>query len=115
MGVSPRTVAFLRRLGHEAVRLSEVGLAQASDMEVIFRAAQQREVVLTFDLDYPALLALGLVARASAVVFRTINADPDWVNSRLVDCLPLISHPLEEGAIIVVEDDRVRIRRFAEL
>jgi predicted nuclease of predicted toxin-antitoxin system len=115
MGVSPRTVALLRDMGHEAVRLSEVGLAEATDLEVISHAVRQGEVVLTFDLDYPALLALRRAGRASAVVFRTVNADPEWVNFRLADCLPLILRALEEGAIVVVEDHRIRIRRFAEL
>ena len=73
------------------------------------------EVVLTFDLDYPALLALRQVGRASAIVFRTVIADPAWINSRLPQCLPLILQPLNEGAIVVVEDDRLRIRLFVEL
>lgn len=115
MGVSPRTVAFLRSLGHEALRLPEVGLAQAEDAEVIARAAHEGEVVLTFDLDYPALLALRQEERASAIVFRTVIADPAWINSRLAQCLPLILQPLNEGAIVVVEDDRLRIRLFVEL
>ena len=115
MGVSPRTVTFLRSLGHEAVRLPEVGLTQAGDIEVIARAAREGEVVLTFDLDYPALLALRQARRASAILFRTVIADPAWINSRLAECLPLILQPLNEGAIVVVEDDRVRIRLLAEL
>lgn len=115
MGVSPGTVDFLKRLGHEAVRLSEVGLARASDIEVVSRAAREGEIVLTFDLDYPALLALREAERASAIVFRTTNADPVWINSRLADSLPLISVALKEGAIVALEDARIRVRRFAEL
>lgn len=115
MGVSPRTVAFLRSLGHEAVRLPEVGMSQSEDIEVIARAAREGEVVLTFDLDYPALLALRQAERASAIVFRTVIADPGWINSRLAVSLPMILQPLNEGAIVVVEDDRVRIRLLVEL
>lgn len=70
--------------------------------------------MLTFDLDYPALLALRQAERASAILFRTINADPGWINSRLAETLPLISHALDEGAIVVVEDGRIRIRRFLD-
>jgi hypothetical protein len=35
MGVSPLTVAFLRKIGHEATRLPEVGLERRSDADVI--------------------------------------------------------------------------------
>ncbi|MBZ5516043.1 MAG: DUF5615 family PIN-like protein [Acidobacteriia bacterium] len=115
MGISPRTVEFLKELGHQAVRLSDLGLSGASDIEVIKRATTQGQVVLTFDLDYPALLALRAKERVSAVIFRTVTADPNWINSRLLQCLPLVEDALREGAIVVVEDDRVRVRRFLDL
>ena len=115
MGISPRTVEFLRSLGHQAVRLNEIGMDRSSDSEVISVAARRRQVVLTFDLDYPALLALHEENRASAVLFRTSIADHAWIDSRLEACLPEVEHALEEGAIVVVEDDRVRIRRFIDL
>jgi predicted nuclease of predicted toxin-antitoxin system len=115
MGVSPRTVAFLRELGHEAVRLSDLGLDRADDIEVIAQAARQGQVVLTFDLDYPALLALGRKDRVSAIVVRTVIADPTWINSRLLQSLPFAEDALKEGAIVVVEDDRIRVRKFSDL
>ncbi|MBI1983233.1 MAG: DUF5615 family PIN-like protein [Acidobacteria bacterium] len=115
MGISPRTVKFLRELGHDAVRLSDFGMERASDFDVIAHAAHESQVVLTFDLDYPALLALGRTERVSSVLFRTVIADPAWINSRLSQCLPLVEDALREGAIVIVEDDRVRVRRFVDL
>ena len=113
MGVSPRTVAFLKELGHETVRLNEVGLDRAGDADVVGHAV--RQIVLTFDLDYPALLTLQPARRTSAIVFRTVNADALWINSRLADSLPLVQEALEQGAIVVVEDARVRVRRYLDL
>lgn len=115
MGISPRTVAFLRSLGHETVRLDEIGLERSSDRDIIACAVREGRVVLTFDLDYPALLALEPANRVSAVIFRTVNADPAWINGRLAVCLPLTSDALQEGAIVVVEDARLRIRKFIDL
>ena len=115
MGVSPLTVAFLRKLGHEAVRLPEVGLGRRSDADVIAYAVRQGQVVLTFDLDYPALLALNPTSRVSAIIFRTLSAEPEWINQRLSEALPLLAKALREGAIAVVEDRRIRVRRFLDL
>jgi predicted nuclease of predicted toxin-antitoxin system len=115
MGVSPRTVAFLRSLGHEAIRLHEIGLDRTSDSDVIARAVREGQVVLTFDLDYPALLALRTENRVSAVIIRTVSADSAWVNARLAECLPLMASALQEGAIVVLEDGRIRIRKFVDL
>jgi predicted nuclease of predicted toxin-antitoxin system len=115
MGVSPVTVSFLCGLGHEAVRLPEVGLDRRSDADVIAYAIRQGQVVLTFDLNYPALLALNPRSRVSAIVLRTLSAEPDWINQRLRDTLPLMADALTEGAIAVIEDDRFRLRRFVDL
>jgi len=115
MGVSPVTVQFLRGLGHEAVRLSELGHEKQSDQDVIRYALEHRQVVITFDLDYPALLALNPDSRISAIILRTTSAEPEWVNQRLRETLPLMRNALSEGAIAVVEDDRIRVRRFLDL
>ena len=115
MGVSPLTVEFLRRLGHEALRLSEANLERVSDAEVIAHAVRNRQVVVTFDLDYPALLALHPANRVSAIILRTNSADPEWINQRFRETLPLMSDALGQGAIVVVEDDRIRVRYFSDL
>ena len=115
MGVSPVTVAFLRKHRHEAVRLAEIGLERASDADVIAYAMHQGQVVLTFDLDYPALLALNPSSRVSAIIFRTLNAEPEWINRRLSETLPLLAEALREGALVVIEDYRIRVRRFLDL
>ena len=115
MGISPVTVAFLRGIGHEAVRLLEVGLERRSDADVIAYAMSRGQVVMTFDLDYPTLLALNPGSRVSAIVFRTLRAEPEWINERLRETLPLMTDALTAGAIVVVEDDRIRIRRFVDL
>jgi len=115
MGLSPVTVTYLRELGHELVRLPEVGLDRRSDSEVIDYALIHGQVVLTFDLDFPALLALNPSHRASAIIFRTRTAKPKWINERLSEILPPLEDVLKDGAIVVVEDHRIRVRRFLDL
>ena len=112
MGISPATVLFLRSLEHDAVRLSELGREKLSDQEVIAYAKQHAPVVITFDLDYPALLALNPDSRVSATILPTSSAEPEWVNRRLNDTLPLMMDALVEGAIVVVEDGRQRVRKL---
>ena len=115
MGISPRTVDILRSLGHDVVRLNEVSLNQAADSDVIAYGVAENRVILTFDLDYPLLLVLTAEKRTSTVVFRTSSADPDWINSRLQKHLALVETDLTDGAIVIVEDDRVRVRRFNDI
>ena len=51
-GISPKTIAFLRGLDHDAVHVRTLGLERADDSRVVHAAADWR-VVLTFDLDSP--------------------------------------------------------------
>ena len=48
--ISPRTVAFLRSLGHEAVRVDGILPKTASDEEIVAAARDSGRTVLTEDL-----------------------------------------------------------------
>ena len=50
-GVSPKTVEFLKQLGHEVAHVRTLGLQRAADADVVARARADSSVVLTFDLD----------------------------------------------------------------
>ena len=56
--ISPRTVAFLRSLGHDAVRVGDAIPATASDVEIVEAAVRDERTILTQDLDFSAIVAL---------------------------------------------------------
>lgn len=58
MGISPRTVAYLREHGHEAIRLDALGMVRATDPAVVTYAASKGSIVLACDLDYPEIITL---------------------------------------------------------
>ena len=76
MPISPRTVEFLRSLGHEAVRLTDLGMAKAADEEIIDYARRNNQVILTMDLDFGGLLALKGANKPSVITFRLENPEP---------------------------------------
>jgi len=51
MPVTPDAVARLRVAGHNAVHASAVGLARATDREVLNVAREQGRIIVTADLD----------------------------------------------------------------
>jgi len=59
MGVSLRTVSSLRQLGHDAFHVRELGLQRATDAEILANAVAEGRIVLTMDLDFGYLLAVG--------------------------------------------------------
>jgi len=56
--ISPRTVNFLRQLGHDVVRVSEIMPATSSDAAIVDRASSENRIILTQDLDFSDIIAL---------------------------------------------------------
>ena len=59
MPLSPGLAARLTQEGHDAVHADSLGLSQATDWAIMERARNEGRVVITADLDYTKLLALG--------------------------------------------------------
>lgn len=110
--ISPRTVEFLRALGHEAIRVSERMPANASDDAIVSLARQEGWVVLTQDLDFSVLIAAAGENRPSVVILRLASPRVERVNEVLRAALPKLAAAVAEGAIVTVEDARIRVRQL---
>ena len=110
MGVSPLTVKELKQLGYDAVHLSDLGLHTMADSEIMAKAKQESRIVLTFDLDFSDLLAASKDNLPSVIIFRLKTTVPSFVSSRLQTILSECANTLNDGAIIIVEDYRYRVR-----
>jgi predicted nuclease of predicted toxin-antitoxin system len=112
VGILMSTVRALRERGYDAVHLREQGLQRLPDPEILKKAAAEGRIVLTFDLDFGDLLALGIKQSPSVVIFRLHDETPASVNPRLLEVLNDRKRELEKGALIIVEDNRYRMRRL---
>lgn len=108
--LSPRTVEFLRGLGHDAIRVVDRLPGDASDAEILALAGREGRVVLTQDLDFTGLVALQDPAGPSLVILRLGSPGVERVNQVLASILPAVEDALRRGAIVSVDDQRVRIR-----
>ena len=111
-GISPLTVEFRVHLGHEAMHVRTLGMHRAPDQEIVQRARADASIVLTFDLDFGDVLALGVLDKPSVVIFRLADERSESVNQRLSAVLAERSADLESGALILVEDTRYRVRKL---
>jgi predicted nuclease of predicted toxin-antitoxin system len=112
MGVSQRVVEWLRTNGHDAVHLRDEGLQRLPNGEIFQKAGREQRIVLTFDLDFGEILAATAAQIVSVVLFRLRNTRGDFVIQRLDDVLNQSSADLLQGAIVVVEDGRHRVRKL---
>lgn len=112
MGISPRTVAFLRSLGHDAVHLHEQGLGRLSDPSILQEARDEGRVLLTHDLSFGELMAASGAELPSVVIFRLRDMRPERVNLYLDQIVTEHEEMLEQGAIVSLSERQIRLRNL---
>lgn len=112
MGLGRSTAEFLRKQGHDAVHLRDQNLQRLSDEKIVEKALAERRVILTHDLDFGRIVALSRGQLPSVITFRLTDMRAKEVNRRLEDVLDRFAALVEEGALISVTDDAVRVRRL---
>jgi len=112
LNISPQTVEALSQQGWSIGRSSQWLPSTATDDEILDFARGEGFVVITQDLDFSALLALGGHDQPSLVTLRLSSSDPDFVTQRLLEAAPLLGKALVESCAVTIEDSVVRIRKL---
>ena len=103
--------ALIAQHGHEVDTVADEGLAGATDSVLIEACRSDARMLVTLDVGFGNLRAYQPGTHNGIVLLRLADQRPDAT----LDVLRrfLIGHVLDElaGALIVVSDDRVRIRR----
>ncbi|MBX3695919.1 MAG: DUF5615 family PIN-like protein [Steroidobacteraceae bacterium] len=110
MNLSPRWLEVLSQAQFDAVHWSDVGAATTPDERIMAYAAENGFVVLTQDLDFSAILAATHGEKPSVVQIRSEDLDPDAIGPQVIAALRQLAEPLEAGALVSVEPQRIRSR-----
>jgi predicted nuclease of predicted toxin-antitoxin system len=108
--LSPLVSHGLRNSGHDSVHVREYSIQAATDEEVFARAAQEGRVLVSGDTDFGTILALREAAEPSVILLRRAPRRPAQQLSLLLANLASMEDALKNGAIVVLEETRVRIR-----
>ena len=112
MGVDIRVVEWLRNNGHDVKHLREEKLHRMPNGEIFTKAIDEDRTIITFDLDFGEIVALSRGKKASVILFRLHNTRTSHLLRQLSAVLRDTAEALEEGAIVVVEESRHRVRYF---
>lgn len=103
---------YLADAGHDATHIRLLGLAGHTDDEVMALALVEGRVLVTTDTDFGTILALTGAAGPSVVLMRGLGDAAHERVAVILHVLPRIEDVLSEGAVVVIEEDRYRVRHL---
>lgn len=108
--VDVRLAQWLREQGHDARHLRDENLQKLPNGKIFAKAIAEDCVVITHDLDFGEIAALTHGHKTSVIVFRLHNPRIARLTERLATVLSDCAPVLREGAVVIVEDSRHRVR-----
>jgi len=110
MNMSPKWVNILTNKGMHATHWSNLGSPSASDIEIMNFAKENDFIVLTHDLDFGAILFVTNGQKPSVVQLRINDIYPEIDSDYLISALNSVKTELEQGALLIIDTKRTRIR-----
>ena len=110
MNLSPDWVEVFSRHGLSAIHWSTVGDPRAGDPVLMLWARENDYVVFTHDLDFGTTLALTQADGPSVIQVRTQDVTPYHLEAMVIDALDRHESLLETGALIVLDENKSRVR-----
>ena len=111
--LSPVLAEGLRRAGHDAVHVRDYGLQESEDEVIFDRAAREDRIIVSADTDFATLLALRQEKKPSVILFRrTVSRRPEAQVPFLLANLKESADSLDRGAVVVIEETRLRVRQL---
>jgi predicted nuclease of predicted toxin-antitoxin system len=89
-----------------------LGLSRSKDREIIDYAAVNSMVLITMDLDVGRIIALLGRRKPSVILLRLRKPTVENINKKLSYTLHKTMDKLERGIIVVVEEQRIRVREL---
>lgn len=110
VSLSPGWADVLARAGIESVHWSSVGDLRAPDAQLLGWARERGYWVLTYDLDFGAILAATAARAPSVIQLRSQDVIPDRMAPVVLQAIEEYRDELEAGALISIDESAARAR-----
>jgi predicted nuclease of predicted toxin-antitoxin system len=109
--LSPIFSKQLQNHGHDAIHVRDIDMQTCSDEEIFDFAKKEERIIVSADTDFGTIIALRNEQFPSIIIFRrTKNRKPIEQVALLISNLEQIEASLRKGSIVIIEDNRIRIR-----
>ena len=107
----PRTAATeLATLGWDVVHVGEIGMAAATDHDILRRALAEQRAVVTLDADFHAILALENASAPSVIRVRIEGLRGGDLAALIQRVMRVCEDDVVAGAMVTVDAAGVRVR-----
>jgi predicted nuclease of predicted toxin-antitoxin system len=110
MNLTPNWVGYFATHGIDATHWSTLGDPAAPDTELMEWARSNHAAIFTYDLDFGTALALTGAAGPSVIQLRGRDVLPSQSGTTVVKVLQKYSAEIEAGALVVIDETRLRVR-----
>jgi predicted nuclease of predicted toxin-antitoxin system len=111
-GLPRSAVRHLAEMDIVAEHVGDLGMAKATDDDILECARRRQAVVVTLDSDFHASLAISGDVSPSVVRLRIEGLKGEPLAVILQNVLTVSGAELEAGAVVSVTTDRIRLRRL---
>lgn len=110
--VSARLTGLPIEAGHDCVHAQDRELLGSPDEDIMATAVAESRVLISMDTDFGELLATSNASLPSVVLFRRVGRTAEEQAAVLLLNLGDIADDLEAGAIAVITNTQIRLRRL---
>jgi predicted nuclease of predicted toxin-antitoxin system len=103
---------LLKKEGFNSRHISLSDKPDMDDFGIIEMARYQDEIILTHDLDFGAILSVTGQTKPYVIIFRMHNINARVILNKLLQNINDIKDILETGAIIIIDNDKTRVRKL---
>jgi predicted nuclease of predicted toxin-antitoxin system len=106
----PSLAIKLKVIGYDTRHVVEIGYHSTPDFKIAELAASTGEIIITHDTDFGTILALSAADKPSVILFRWEIMTTNLIFQFLESRLPELETDLKQGSLIVIDDNKMRIR-----
>lgn len=111
--LSPLLADALKAAGHDAVHLRDLGMQAATDHAVLEHARADERILVSADTDFGGLLARSGTSTPSVILIRRLAGRRAAEQAAIILAnLDQVAEDLTAGAIVVLHEDSLRVRRL---
>ena len=111
-GLPSAAAELLRKRGWDAVHVREIAMRDATDREILARAAADGRICVTLDKDFHEALAGSHAAYPSVILLRWQNLRAQGVAEVIEATLARYDAQLDSGVAITVSQRATRVRKL---